>query len=280
MSTPPPPPSYPSHPRSTIHRYRANAVYDYTAIHDIINTSTILHVSFLPLPSSTDPFPTTLPMIGHMGSFTNPSADATSEPLDLYIHASSASRLMRLGKDGGNGDAGPDHGADEEAAGLPVCVAATILDGIVLALTPYNHNCNYRSAVLHGYGTIVRDDEEKLYAMRLITDGLIPNRWRTSRTPPSKTELTATSIMKIRVASASAKVRVGGPSEDRKDLKDPETVGKVWTGVVPVWERMGEPVPGEKNRVEGVPGWVGEWRAERNRGAEGYAGEVAGMAYK
>ena len=75
--------------------------------------------------------------------------------------------------------------------------------------------------------------------------------------------------------SASAKVRVGGPAEDRKDLRDEEVVGRVWTGVLPVWEMIGEPVAGEKNRVEGVPGWVGEWRAERNREGEGYAGEAA-----
>lgn len=186
---------------------------------------------------------------------------------------------MRLGKDSsGSDDAGA--GDAEEATGLPVCVAATIVDGIVLALTPYNHNCNYRSAILHGYGTIVTDEAEKLYAMRLITDGLIPDRWTTSRTPPTKAEMTATAILKVRVASASAKVRVGGPAEDRKDLRDAEVVGRVWTGVLPVWERMGEPVPGERNQVKGVPGWVGEWREGRNRAAEGYAGEAAGMEIK
>lgn len=103
--------------------------------------------------------------------------------------------------------------------------------------------------------------------MRLITDGPDPQPLgHVARAPPTKAEMTATAIMKIRVVSASAKVRVGGPAEDRRDA---EVVGRVWTGVLPVWECMGKPVAGGKDRVEDVPGWVGEWRGERNRVGEG-----------
>lgn len=93
----------------------------------------VLHVSF-PTPDPEDPFPAMIPMLGFMGSFTNPTA-SLSEPLDLYLHGYISSRLMRLGTDG-NGE-----------EGLPLTIAATHLDGLVLALTPNHHSYNYRSSM-------------------------------------------------------------------------------------------------------------------------------------
>jgi hypothetical protein len=116
--------------------------------------------------------------------------------------------------------------------GLPVCVSAALPDGIVLALTPFNHSCKYRSTVIHGYATIVADKDEKLFAMQLITDRMIPGRWQDSRAP-SKVKLQSTTILKIVVESATAKIRAGGPGNNRKDLKDDALVANVWTGMVP-----------------------------------------------
>src|SRR2546429_5849339 len=103
--------SYHKHDRSTVKRHRERAAYDYFTVHAIINTASILHVSFLPSDPSIDVFPTILPMIGHMCSFSNPSADPATEPLDIYVHGHSASRLMRL----------PNSPA-AQPEGLPVCV--------------------------------------------------------------------------------------------------------------------------------------------------------------
>ncbi|MCJ1388077.1 hypothetical protein MMC18_000921 [Xylographa bjoerkii] len=233
---------YPKTARNTVNRYRARGAYDYETIHTIANTAPILHVSFNP-PS--DPFPTILPMIGCMGSFETPSA-SLSAPLDLYLHGYVSSRLMRL-------PTAP--GAGEE--GAPLCIAATLLDGLVLALTPNHHSMNYRSAVLHGYATLVTDPAEKLYAMELVTNNVIPDRWENSRVPPSSVEMQSTSILRVGIVSASAKVRSGGPGEDRKDEKDESVRGRVWTGVIPTWTAYGEPVPAEKNRVA-VPKHVSE----------------------
>ncbi|MCJ1411928.1 hypothetical protein MMC19_006020 [Ptychographa xylographoides] len=259
---------YPKHPRSTIHRHRERAAYDFSTVHSIVNACSILHVSFLPPADSDSPFPTTLPMIGTMGSFAAPDADPTTsdEPMDVYIHGHSASRLMKL-------PTSPS--ASGSAAGVPVCVSATILDGILLALTPFNHSCNYRSAVLHGNAEVVDDAAEKMWAMQLITDGLVPCRWEHSRVPPTKAEMTSTTVLRIRVASASAKVHVGGPSDDRKDLKDEEMRRRVWTGVVPVQEVLGECVVGENNLVKGVPAYLEAWRTERNEAGERYVKENA-----
>ncbi|MCJ1474297.1 hypothetical protein MMC13_002955 [Lambiella insularis] len=254
---------YPKGVRNTVNRYRGRGVYDYNTIHTIVNTSPILHVSFVP--SSGDPFPTILPMIGAMGSFASPSADPSSEALDLFLHGYVSSRLMRLP---------PSEDVGDSEGGAPLCISATLLDGIVLALTPNHHSMNYRSAVLHGYATLVTSPEEKLYAMELVTNNLVPARWENTRVPPNKVEMQSTSILRVKIVDASAKIRNGGPGEDRKDEKDDNVRGKVWTGVIPAYAVLGEPVPAETNRVA-VPPHVKElvqgWNEENERKAKAAA---------
>lgn len=176
-----------------------------------------------------------------MASFSDPFAPL-STPLDLYLHGYLSSRLMRLGS------TSPSDIED----GLPLTIAATHLDGLVLALTPNHHSYNYRSAILHGFATSVVDAEEKLWAMEKITNGVVSNRWENSRIPPTKTEMTSTQLLKVRIVDASAKVREGGPSDDRADMKNEEVRSKTWIGVVPTWTMYGEPVAGLENRVAKV----------------------------
>jgi hypothetical protein len=112
--------------------------------------------------------------------------------------------------------------------------------------------------------------------MQLLTDNLLPSRWANSRVPPTPAELSSTSILRVRIASASAKIRAGGPSEDRKDLADKELKQKCWTGVVPYWGTWGEPVPGKENGREEVEGYIEAWRVKETGGARGRAFEAAG----
>jgi nitroimidazol reductase NimA-like FMN-containing flavoprotein (pyridoxamine 5'-phosphate oxidase superfamily) len=187
-----------------------------------VNSVQVLHVSF-PTPDPEDPFPAMIPMLGFMGSFSNPTA-SLSEPLDLYIHGYISSRLMRLGTS-----------SPGEEEGLPLTIAATLLDGLVLALTPNHHSYNYRSSILHGYATPVVDADEKMWAMEKITNSVVDDRWENSRIPPTKTEMTSTQILKVKVVDASAKVRSGPPGDDKEDLKDEELKKKTWIGVIPTW---------------------------------------------
>jgi hypothetical protein len=138
------------------------------------------------------------------------------------------------------------------------------MDGLVLSLTPFHNSCNYRSSIVYGYATLVTDPEEALYAMEKITDNMLPQRWAKSRVPPTSAELKSTSILRVRVSSASAKVRTGGPSEDRADLKNEGLRKEVWTGVVPVWPTWGEPVPGKDNGREEVEEYIEQWRVREN----------------
>ena len=232
--------------------------YDLGTIHSIVNETPVCHVSFAPDPA--DPFPAILPMIGVMGSFDFPSA-SLDEPMDCYLHGYVSSRIMNLAR------------ASEQ--GLPVCVAATRVDGVVLSLTPNSHSYNYRSAVLHGYGNVVETKEEKLYAMQLITDSVVRNRWGSSRTPPDAAEMQSTVILKVKIVSGSGKIRDGGPHDEIKDQSRDELTEKIWTGVMPLWETFGEPVPSPLNRVEQVPEHITSHRADVNQRNEEYAKSAA-----
>ncbi|KAI3540096.1 flavin-nucleotide-binding protein [Colletotrichum filicis] len=266
---------YPKEPYGTVKRYSPRASYALRTIHTIINTSPILHVSFND-PQS--PFPTILPMLGQMGSFSRPSADE-GDVLDLYLHGYVSSRLINISRQ--PSDASPTStstsstSSTSSSPGLPVCIAASHLDGLVLALTPNAHSYNYRSAVLFGHATLVSDPAERLYAMQLITDGVVPGRWEASRVPPNKGELSSTSVLKVRIATGSAKIREGPPGDDRADKEDAEVTGRVWTGVVPVYQVLGEPVAGPYNEMAEVPGYLGEYVRETNAVTKEAAFEAA-----
>src|SRR4029077_21218209 len=104
--------------------------------------------------------------------------------------------------------------------GLPLCVAATKVDGLVMALTRFSHSYNYRSAVLHGYAKLVTDEEEKVWAMKLITNSVVPDRWGHTRIPPSASEVASTAILRVKVVDGSGKIPDIGflnkPREKRK----------------------------------------------------------------
>lgn len=218
------------------------ATYDRELIHGIINETPILHVSFN-APSKEGPqFPTILPMLGSIDTF---SSDSEAH---LYLHGSSVARLFRL----------------IEGNEIALSIAATLLDGYVLALAPFHNSCNFRSAVAFGYGSIVSEPDEIQFALRSITNKSIPDRWENSRAPPTKAEITATAVLKVRIETASAKVRAGGPSDERADLQDTELVDRTWIGVVPTYLTLGEPMAGEHNGVKQVPEYLADWIADAN----------------
>jgi len=93
------------------------------------------------------------------------------------------------------------HGKDTSTPGLPITIAASFLDGLVLSLTPFHNSCNYRSAIVYGYAELVEDADEALYAMKAITDNMLPQRWEKSRVPPSSAEVKSTSILRVRIES-------------------------------------------------------------------------------
>ena len=237
-------------------------------------------------------------MVGVAASFDHPSA-SPNEPLDVYLHGYVSSRLMNLSRTSASantataGSSGPQTADPLTAApanpattndptppnGLPVTISATKVDGLVLTLTPFTHDINYRSATLFGYASLVTSTEEKLWAMEAITNSVVSDHWRHTRVPPDGAEMQSTSILKVKVVGGSGKVRVGGPRDEKKDLVRDDVRRSVWTGVIPVWEHFGEPAVCEgvaegderENLVKDVPRHVVDFARERREENERYA---------
>lgn len=158
-------------------------------------------------------------------------------------------------------------GSEGEEKGMPVCIAASHVDGLVLAISAFSHSYNYRSAVLFGHATLVTDEVEKLYVMELITDSVVPDRWRHTRLPPTKAELQSTGILKVRIASGSAKIRAEQAHDDKNDMENKVMRDSVWTGVLPIQQTIGEPLVSPYNRVD-VPGYISEFIKDFNEDSQ------------
>jgi nitroimidazol reductase NimA-like FMN-containing flavoprotein (pyridoxamine 5'-phosphate oxidase superfamily) len=138
----------------------------------------------------------------------------------LVLHGSPASRMMRILK-----------------AGTEVCVTATLLDGLVLARSVFNHSMNYRSAMVFGRAHEITDPDLKLEAMRVFTDKILPGRWDEARRPTEK-EFRGTLMAGLPIDAATAKARTGPPGDEPEDVTLP-----VWAGVIPYGLEPGTPVP-------------------------------------
>ena len=181
-------------PRTRLIREPDRAVYDRAAVYEILDEGFICHVGFM-----VDGQPFVIPTgYGRVGD-------------NVYIHGSAASRMLRR--------------VDE---GVPVCVTVTLLDGLVLARSIFNHSMNYRSVVILGTAVAVTDEKEKLEALRLLSEHILPGRWAESRQPNDK-ELKATLVMRPPIEEFSAKVRKGPPIDDEEDYEFP-----TWAGVIPL----------------------------------------------
>jgi nitroimidazol reductase NimA-like FMN-containing flavoprotein (pyridoxamine 5'-phosphate oxidase superfamily) len=187
-----------------VRRLPARASYDRTTIHGILDAAMIGHVGLL-----REGRPVVIPML--FGRVDD----------DLYLHGSVASQLLR--------------GA---ATGIDVCFTATVIDGLVYARSAFHHSMNYRSVVIVGRASDV-DGEDKMVGLQAVVEHITPGRWREAR-PPNDLELRQTSVLKMSIEEASAKIRVGGPVDDAEDLDLP-----IWAGQVPITPFFAPPVDAE-----------------------------------
>jgi nitroimidazol reductase NimA-like FMN-containing flavoprotein (pyridoxamine 5'-phosphate oxidase superfamily) len=139
--------------------------------------------------------------------------------------------------------------------GVKICITVTLLDGLVLARSIFNHSMNYRSVVILGKATLVDDPAEKLAALRVLSEHIIPHRWDDVR-QPNERELKATSVLRVPIEEFSAKVRVGPPIDDAEDYSFP-----TWAGVLPIETRTGEPLADSRLEAgRAVPGYIRAYR--------------------
>jgi uncharacterized protein len=183
-------------------RHPERGVTDIDVINEILDSQLTCHLAF-----SVDGWPYAVPTV---------HARAGGR---LLIHGSTLSRML---------------GA--LTRGVPVCVTVTAIDGIVAARSAFNHSLNYRCAMVFGTATSIRDEADKLDAMRTIVEHVLPGRWAEVR-QPSATELRATEIVWLPIDRATAKVRSGGAVDTPADRN-----AQVWSGVVPMSTRLHQPI--------------------------------------
>jgi nitroimidazol reductase NimA-like FMN-containing flavoprotein (pyridoxamine 5'-phosphate oxidase superfamily) len=207
--------------RTTVKRLPKRGQYDRETINAILDEGFICHVGFL-----LDEQPYVIPTgYARMGD-------------DLYIHGSSASRMLR-----------------NLSEGINVCVTVTLIDGLVLARSAFHHSMNYRSVVILGNAALVTDNDEKNKVLEAFTEQIVPRRWPDVRWP-TDLELKATTVLKLPIDEASAKIRTGGPIDDEEDY-----AMDVWAGVLPLNLAAGEPIADDRlDNAAVVPDYVRNYR--------------------
>lgn len=222
-------------PRTKLRRKPARGSHERAVVEAIFDEALVSHLGVVD-----DGMPVVIPTLHvRMGS-------------QVYLHGSAASRALRVSQ------------------GAEVCLTATLVDGLVLARAAMHHSANYRSAMLFGEGRYIDDDEEKLAALEALVEKIVPGRWGDARVPTAK-ELRATSVLRIPLHEASAKIRTGPPLDDDADLELP-----VWAGVVGLRTIAEEPEP-DVLLAAGVepPAYLGELLAGRGGSRLGGSNQAA-----
>jgi nitroimidazol reductase NimA-like FMN-containing flavoprotein (pyridoxamine 5'-phosphate oxidase superfamily) len=193
---------FPQTERTTLKRLPKRGAYDRQLVYGILDEGFICHVGF-----TVEGQP-----------FVIPTGYARVDE-QLFIHGSQVSRMLRT-----------------LSSGIDVCVAVTLVDGLVLARSAFHHSINYRSVVMFGRARIVDDREAKLAALFAFSEQVIPGRWNDVR-EPTEQELKATTVLALPLVEVSAKVRTGPPIDDEEDY-----ALKVWAGVLPLRIAAGAPL--------------------------------------
>jgi nitroimidazol reductase NimA-like FMN-containing flavoprotein (pyridoxamine 5'-phosphate oxidase superfamily) len=190
--------------RVRVRRQPKKARYDRDSIHGVLDRGLFCHLAFVH-----DGHPFCIPTLhARVGD-------------EVLVHGSSASRTLRV-----------------LAAGAEACLTVTVMRGLVLARSAFEHSANYDSVVLLGRFRLVEDEDERLAGFAAFTNKLIPGRWDEVRQPSGK-ELKATTILAMGIEEASVKTRSGPPDDD----DSPDAAIDTWAGVVPIVTAFGEPEP-------------------------------------
>jgi uncharacterized protein len=207
--------------RTRVVREPHRGVYDRESVYKILDEGFVCHVGFA-VDGQAYVIPTMYARVGEA----------------IYFHGSAASRMLR-----------------GVSSGIAVCVTVTLVDGLVLARSVFNHSMNYRSVVALGKAVLVDAPAEKVEALRAFTEKILPGRWEEARQPSEK-ELKATSILRLALTEVSAKMRTGPVEDDADDY-----ALKVWAGLLPLRLVAGEAVRDSCcDAGIAVPGYLEEWR--------------------
>jgi nitroimidazol reductase NimA-like FMN-containing flavoprotein (pyridoxamine 5'-phosphate oxidase superfamily) len=217
--------AYSKSERTSPTRHTDRVTYDRAAVHAVLDEGLTCHVGYV-----IEGQPVVLPQL-HARVEEN-----------LYLHGSSGARALR----------------EARKEGLEVCVTVTLVDGIVLARSAFNHSINYRSVVVRGTAEVVTDEGEKQEALAALVDTIVPGRSAEVRGPTRK-ELVATTVLRLPLRDVSLKVRTGPPADDHSDLDLP-----YWAGVLPTTLTSADPEPApELSTAIALPAHVSSWTPSR-----------------
>ncbi|QWC92347.1 pyridoxamine 5'-phosphate oxidase family protein [Cupriavidus metallidurans] len=214
----------PPSPRTRIHRVARRGHYDRATLHAIVDAAYVCHLAFA----------------DEHGVHCIPTA-CWREGDHLYIHGSNGSRMLKLA-----------------TTGAQVCVTITHLDGLVLARSAFHHSMNYRSAIIYGCFEAV-EGPAKAAALDAFVERIAPGRSHEVR-PGDTSELAATTVLRIPLDEAAAKIRTGGPADDEADMDRP-----VWAGVLPM--ALQPLAPLTDGAPTGTPDYVRAWASTASASA-------------
>jgi nitroimidazol reductase NimA-like FMN-containing flavoprotein (pyridoxamine 5'-phosphate oxidase superfamily) len=193
----------PASERVRLRRKRERGSYDRAVVNAILDEALIAHLAVV-----------------HDGQpIAVPTLHARAGDV-VYCHGSAASRTLRA-----------------IAAGAPVSLTVSLIDGLVLARSAMHHSANYRSVILMGRARLVQDPDELMAGFRAVVEHAVPGRWAEVR-PPTQSELKATALLALPIEELSAKVRTGPPLDDEEDH-----ALDAWAGVIPLKMTAGAPQP-------------------------------------
>lgn len=178
-----------------VKRHDDREFFDREAVNALLDSEYVAHVGFIDADVN-EPF--VIPM-------------AYARDNDrILLHGSTGSRLMM-----------------QLAKGAQMCVTVTKLNAIIVAKSAFNSSMNYESVMIFGQGKRL-EDSEKLAAMDLITDRLVPGMVAYAR-PTTAKEAAGTMIIELPLEKYSAKSRTGGVMDEPEDKELP-----IWSGVLPL----------------------------------------------
>jgi len=184
--------------KNKVRQLREKAAYDRDTVHAILDSAMLAHVAFVE-----DGQPVVVPML------------FGREEETIFLHGARKARVIRLLEGTGN-----------------ACLNVTHVDGLVFARSAFNSSMNYRSATIFGPARPVEGEQEKLHALRVITECTMPGRWAELR-DPLVNEVKMTGVIAVDIEAASAKISSGMPSDEPEDYDIP-----IWAGVLPLESRL------------------------------------------
>ena len=197
--------------KTKVRRIPKRGFYDKEMIYKILDNDFICQIGFVH-----NGFPVVIPTIY-----------GRNEDV-LYFHGASVSRMLQTLE-----------------KGIQISVNVTKTNGIVLARSAFHHSLNYESVTIFGNATLVENEKDKIEALRIISDQIIPERWEEVRAP-NKKELNITKVLQLKIEEASAKIRDEGVGDDKEDYKL-----DIWAGILPIVKSYGLPIADEKLK-EGI----------------------------